>query len=65
MGIFCKASFMPADTSCYQVHALDADAHIPIWGTARRATKGGICPPPEIIKTLHSDVDIFAETFKE
>jgi len=56
---------MPADTSCYQVHALDADAHIPIWGTARRATKGGICPPPEIIKTLHSDVDIFAETFKE
>ena len=27
-GIFCKISFTPAVTSCYQVHALNADAHL-------------------------------------
>ena len=28
LGIFCKISFTPAVTSCYQVHALNADAHL-------------------------------------
>jgi len=27
-GIFCKISFTPAITSCYQVHALNADSHL-------------------------------------
>jgi len=34
LGIFCKISFMPAVTSYYQVHALNADAHIPICSAA-------------------------------
>jgi len=29
LGIFCKIHFTPAVTSCYQVHALNADAHTP------------------------------------
>ena len=28
LGTFCKISFTPAVTSCYQVHALNADAHL-------------------------------------
>jgi len=28
LGIFCKICFTPAVTSCYQVHALNADAHL-------------------------------------
>ena len=28
LGIFCKLSFTPAVTSCYQVHALNADARL-------------------------------------
>jgi len=28
LGIFCKINFTPAVTSCYQVHALNADAHL-------------------------------------
>ena len=28
LGIFCKLSFTPAVTSCDQVHALNADAHL-------------------------------------
>jgi len=28
VGTFCKISFTPAVTSCYQVHALNADAHL-------------------------------------
>ena len=28
LGIFCKISFTPAVTSCYQAHALNADAHL-------------------------------------
>jgi len=28
LGIFCKLSFTPTVTSCYQVHALNADAHL-------------------------------------
>jgi len=28
LGIFCKISFTPAVISCYQVHALNADAHL-------------------------------------
>jgi len=27
LGIFCKTSFTHAVTSCYQIHALNADAH--------------------------------------
>jgi len=27
LGIFCKASFMPAVTSFHQVHALNTNAH--------------------------------------
>ena len=35
-------------------------------GHGQARNQGGhLPPPPEIIKTLHSDVDIFAETFKE
>jgi len=28
LGIFCKISFTPAVTSCYQVNALNAGAHL-------------------------------------
>jgi len=28
LGIFCKIRFTPAVTSCYQVHALNPDAHL-------------------------------------
>jgi len=28
LGIFGKISFTPAVTSCFQVHALNADAHL-------------------------------------
>ena len=34
LGIFCKISFMPAVTSCYQIHARNAETHIPIWDAA-------------------------------
>jgi len=28
LATFCKISFTPAVTSCYQVHALNADVHL-------------------------------------
>jgi len=28
LGMFCKITFTPAVTSCYQVHALNVDAHL-------------------------------------
>jgi len=30
LGIFCKISFTLPITSCYELHALNADAHLPL-----------------------------------
>jgi len=34
LGIFCKESFAPVVTFCYEVHVLNLDAHIPICRAA-------------------------------